>query len=493
MLSTHTIDMRRELVSNATTSKHKSELGQYLTPGAIAEFMANMFAPMENQDIRLLDAGAGIGGLTAAFVLRAAGEKVKSIDCEIWELDTLLEHDLRITLKECQLKIESSGGKFNNNVIHEDFITSFYDLFSENKRSNQTHAILNPPYKKIHSSSRHRHALRALGIETTNLYSAFVALALMALDHGGQLVAITPRSFCNGTYFRPFREYIFRTASLDKIHIFESRTDAFKGDDVLQENVIFHLTKGKPQGEVKITSSIDSTFSNIKESTVPFTEVVSPSDREMIMHLELGATSEKYRHATPFIYNLEELGLSVSTGPVVDFRMREHLCDELQQGIAPLIYSHNFENGNILFPKPGKKKPSSILVNEHTEKWLMPNGNYLLVRRLSSKEEKRRIIPAVFQASKFNFTKIGFENHLNIFHFQKKGLELDVVKGLALYLGSTFADNWLRRFSGHTQVNAGDLRALRYPSLDTLKSWGVKYGETLPTQIEIDLIVEGCK
>ena len=59
-----------------------------------------------------------------------------------------------------------------------------------------THAILNPPYKKIHSSSDHRLILRQAGIETVNLYSAFVALALDRLKPGGQLVAIIPRSFC---------------------------------------------------------------------------------------------------------------------------------------------------------------------------------------------------------------------------------------------------------------------------------------------------------
>ncbi|MEJ7713502.1 MAG: hypothetical protein WKF84_27575 [Pyrinomonadaceae bacterium] len=71
-----------------------------------------------------------------------------------------------------------------------------------------THAILNPPYRKINSSSDTRLYLRAVGIETSNLYTAFLALTTRLLTSGGQLVAITPRSFCNGSYFRLVQKVI---------------------------------------------------------------------------------------------------------------------------------------------------------------------------------------------------------------------------------------------------------------------------------------------
>lgn len=101
-----------------------------------------------------------------------------------------------------------------------------------------SHAILNPPYKKIRSESEHRLILRRLGIETVNLYAAFVALSLLLLRRGGQLVAIIPRSFCNGPYYRPFREFLLARAAIRHIHLFASRNKTFKDDDVLQENII---------------------------------------------------------------------------------------------------------------------------------------------------------------------------------------------------------------------------------------------------------------
>ncbi|MFZ6755574.1 Eco57I restriction-modification methylase domain-containing protein, partial [Undibacterium sp. Dicai25W] len=90
------------------------------------------------------------------------------------------------------------------------------------------------PYKKISSSSEHRNELRKAKIETVNLYSAFLALSIKLMEKGGQVIAIIPRSFCNGPYYKPFRELILKECSIDHIHVFESRDKAFQDDDVLQ-------------------------------------------------------------------------------------------------------------------------------------------------------------------------------------------------------------------------------------------------------------------
>lgn len=59
-------------------------------------------------------------------------------------------------------------------------------------------------------------------IETVNLYSAFIWLAILQLAEKGEIAAITPRSFCNGTYFRPFRQAFLLEMKLQKIDAFES-------------------------------------------------------------------------------------------------------------------------------------------------------------------------------------------------------------------------------------------------------------------------------
>ena len=485
------IDKRRESIANVTSAKHKSHYGQYMTPSIIANFMVKMFRPLNKKQLRLLDAGAGIGSLTAAFIVRAKKENATSIECEAWEVDQTLHKPLRETLDACEQMFRSTDKKIKTAVIADDFVLSFSDIFTS-ERMTPTHAILNPPYKKISSSSAYRLALRANGIETGNLYSAFVALSLLSLSAGGELVAITPRSFCNGPYFKPFRELILSSAAIIQVHVFKSRTHAFKGDDVLQENVIFHIVKGEKQGNVLISSCFDSTFTDITFKKTPFTEVVLPGDHDKIFNLATEEIETCVSNAiSKYQSTLDDLGISVSTGQVVDFRMKDNLRESQESGCVPLIYSHHFENGFIVHPKIGAKKPNYIVSNELTNKWLMPKGYYLLVRRLSSKEEKRRIIPAIVTPENTNTNLIGFDNKTNLFHYAKKGLPVKLIKGLVIYLSSTFADQWLRRFSGHTQVNATDLRALRYPDRETLKFWGEKVNKKIPTQYEIDQIVGG--
>ena len=106
-----------------------------------------------------------------------------------------------------------------------------------------------------------------------NLYTAFIALALSLLADGGQLVAIVPRSFCNGPYYRSFREFVLQRAALRHVHLFESRTTAFKDDEILQENVIILLERNGRQGPVRITTSFDDTFSGFAAHDYPFEPV----------------------------------------------------------------------------------------------------------------------------------------------------------------------------------------------------------------------------
>lgn len=104
-------------------------------------------------------------------------------------------------------------------------------------------------------------------------------------------------------------------------------------------------------------------------------------------------------------------------------------------------------------------------------------------------EEKRRIIAAVVQPGAFGGADaLGFENHLNVFHERKHGLPEALARGLALFLSTTAVDENFRRFNGHTQVNATDLKLMKYPSraaLIALGEWGMA-NDSAPTPAMID-------
>lgn len=164
-------------------------------------------------------------------------------------------------------------------------------------------------------------ALRAAGIETVNLYSAFVALAVAQAAPGGQIVAIIPRSFCNGPYYRPFRDFILARAALRHLHLFGSRSQAFKADDVLQENVIVRLERGGLPGPVSVSTSTDAGFTDLVTHEHPFERIVFPDDPERFIHVPTSLGQSAIELSPVIRYTPAELGLKVSTGPVVDFRL----------------------------------------------------------------------------------------------------------------------------------------------------------------------------
>lgn len=485
------VEEKRRHLSKSTEAKKKSLLGQFFTPEKTAVFMASLF-PKGQGDCRLLDPGAGIGSLSAAFLDRwiAGGFHFSQVAVDAFELDSVLIEHLTQTFGQYSYK---SGFVFH---IHEkDFIHAAVESLSGSLFSKPleryTHAILNPPYKKINSNSMHRLALRHVGIETVNLYSAFVALATALTAPGGQIVAIIPRSFCNGPYYRPFRDFILERAAIRHMHLFDSRNKAFKDDEVLQENIIIRLERGGQQRPVIITTSTDDTFADLATHEHPFDRIMLPDDAERFIHVPTTTEKSAIELSPAVRYSLSDLCIQVSTGPVVDFRLKEHLCDMPRPGTVPLIYPGHLSISGIVWPVPGLKKPNAIMRNAETEKWLYPNGFYCVVRRFSSKEEKRRVVASVIDPAAFAGQPVlGFENHMNLFHEDKHGLPEPLARGLAVFLNTTAVDEYFRRFNGHTQVNATDLRLMKYPSrsaLIELGEWARRQGSLTQDQIDAKL------
>jgi len=464
-------DTRRLEVSPTLDPKRRSKLGQFMTPGHIAEFMAAMFETIPHE-VRLLDAGAGMGALTAAFVTEACrrDDPPKSIDVTVYEFDDGLGAILRSTLDACADTCAQAGVAFTSSVMADDYILRSTEPLLDDRRTFNC-AIMNPPYGKINSGSCWRKRLRSLGIETVNLYTAFIALAVQQLEDGGELVAITPRSFCNGSYYEPFRRLLLRSSALLAIHAFESRRTAFKDDDVLQENVIYRVRKGGDQGTVAL--STDTTPAR----DVPFSDVVRPSDAHAFIRLPI-VDNDLAAKVQSLACVLADLGIKVSTGRVVDFRVREHLRKMPGNDTVMLIYPTHFDNGGIHCPLPDFKKYNALADNEDTQSLIVPAGVYVLTKRFSAKEEKRRLVAAVYDGK-----RVGFENHLNYFHRNGEGLPLTFARGLAGFLNSCAVDQYFRIFSGHTQVNATDLRNLHYPTWEQIEEIGRREGD-------IDEVVE---
>ncbi|QAT89040.1 modification methylase [Corallococcus coralloides] len=456
-------------------------------------------AQPQGKQLKLLDAGAGVGSLTAAWIAHVCthSRPPSEIHAVAFEIEPLLIPYLETTLELCRRACMQADVRFTAEIRTTDFIKAGIeslrvDLFRSGPQNTFDVVIMNPPYRKTLVASEERALLDSAGLGTTNLYTAFLSIAVRLLSPGGELIAITPRSFCNGTYFRGFRKDFLSRVFLQHIHLFETRDQAFGGDEVLQENIIFRAVHSeKPLRQVVISTSSDAESHDMQEREISYDQVIRPDDPDQFIRLTTdGVADEVSSQMGRMSHSLEELGIAVSTGKVVDFRSKESLRKDPGPNTAPLIYPGHFHEGFVQWPRVNFKKANALVQNNETQNLLVPSGVYVLVKRFSSKEESRRVVAAVYDPLRMpERVAVGFENHLNYFHDNGKGLPLDLAKGLAIFLNSTVLDLFFRQLSGHTQVNAGDLRNMRYPSRSQLLMLGKRVLDTFPTQSEIDQLV----
>jgi adenine-specific DNA-methyltransferase len=288
----------------------------------------------------------------------------------------------------------------------------------------------------------------------------------------GEMVAITPRSYCNGPYFKKFRKWYFDRLAARQIHVFKSRTKAFQDDDVLQENIILLAKKGDKPREVVLTSSADRDFQNIGRCSAPYSKVVDDSNGDHIVRITLNHLEREIVEAIDGLpHRFRALGFEISTGPVVTFRSTAFLRNDRSNDTAPLLWMHNVRPFLTRFgPKRGK--PNHIAVTDESRRLLLPAKRYVLLKRFTSKEEKRRLVAGIMAGTDSYSEWIGLENHLNYVH--RKGSELAEAEafGLAAFFNSALVDRYFRAVSGNTQVNAAEIRSMPVPDDRTISLIG---------------------
>ncbi len=493
-----TVEHLRRSLSERVERQRRALVGQFFTPACIARFMAEL-CEARQPVLRVLDAGAGVGSLSAAFVevLSHRERRPQAISMTAFEIDPRLIPYLQTTFDLCQAASRAAGIHFDARIVEGNFLEAgpqalTGNLFTPGVGERFDCAILNPPYRKIRADSRDRQLLRAIGLETSNLYAGFLAVATTLLAPEGEIVAITPRSFCNGPYFEPFRRFFLKEMRFRRIHVFDRRDRAFADDEVLQENIIFRAVKATGgTDDVVVSSSPDPGDASRHIQTVKHADLVRPDDPHRFIHVVPDKDGHSIRRRMLELEcTLADLGLEVSTGRVVDFRAKHLLCSQPGPRTVPLIYPCHLQRGFVEWPDRRARKPNALALGPGAQKLLVPGGCYVLVKRFSAKEERRRVVAGIYDPLRLPASEqVAFENHLNFYHVRGAGLPVNLARGLAAFLNSTLVDAYFRQFSGHTQVNATDLRSLRYPARDKLVRIGQHIGKTFPDQAEVDRLV----
>nr|AAY33698.1 SbfI modification methyltransferase [Streptomyces sp. Bf-61] len=467
-------ETRRQAALGKLDPTTQAVLGQFFTPMKAATLMASMLRVDDLRGtVRVLDPGAGVGSLTAALVDRLHTERPDvAVHVVAVETDPFVVPYLRATLEECR----------NAYGISYDLVEGDYLLNQGAKLDGPFDLVIaNPPYGKLASDSLARLATTARAVDVPNVYVAFWVRAVISLKEQGRGVFIVPRSWANGPYYRQFRHWLMTAVSLDILHVFESRTKVFADTKVKQENVIVAFSVRPQSSSVVLSRSVAHGEESIA-SSVPFSALVHDEDDDKIVHF---AESASVPSAARF--TLADLGIGVSTGKVVDFRNRQYLTDNLDaSGVVPMVYQSNIRSGKIDWPQVGARKPQGfVAVEDVALRQLLPQGSYVVVKRQTAKEDRRRVIAAVWDGA----SRVALDNKTNYLHESQRPLEKNVARGLMLWLNSTVLDQYFRAFSGHTQVNAGDLRRLPFLCREDLILLAKVVPDGLPDQETLDAVV----
>lgn len=462
---------------NKIDTTNKVLNSQYFTPMKIGEYMSSMFKVINKKKIKILDPGSGIGNLTLALVSRLCHctNQPEKLSVVLYELDQNLIPMLEANMVRLKNYCLSKEIEFDYIIKNEDFIFSSVNYIETKQNEKFDYIIMNPPYKKLNTDSLHNRELLKIGIDVPNYYAAFMALSCVLLNKNAQMVCIVPRSFCNGSYFEKFRKKLVNNYKFDTIHLFGKREGVFY-DDVLQETLIIAVSNQSPNNNniVNIVCSVDTDFSNNVVERKRIDNIVFPTDEHKIIRIIQGENTEIVNLLNSLPCTLADLGIQVSTGPIVDFRQPTGVITEVPNIFSlPIIYAENIRNNVVHWPIDGRK-PGYINQTEKNSNYLRPPGIYVVVKRMSSKEEPRRIVAGVYDSNNvFPRSFVAFDNKVNYYHINKTSLKnVNFAYGLSSFLNSTLVDFYFRSFSGSTQVNVSDLKQLRYPCYRELEDLG---------------------
>lgn len=465
----------------------QKQLGQFMTPPAIARFMAErLVADINLATVRVLEPAAGGGILAAAVIEALLGQQTPPtrIELYLFEYDARLVPALQTLVGKASEACQAKGVELDWNIANEDFLLS--ELAKSGQPVEGLLTISNPPFFKLNKTTDPRAQVHAYAVYgQPNIYSLFMAACARLTHESGRWCFITPRSWMAGTYFRAARQTMLRHLVVEHLHAFESRREGFEEDAVLQETVI---AWARGRAAVDHAASIVLTRSqgandlgDAAVQTLPMARIVGADEHAMLSLPQEGAVDQ----FEGWTSTLASYGLVVSTGPVIAFRAAEFIREQKVASSVPLLWLQHV--GQQVVNWPVQKKREHIVTSAKNSWMLVKNEPMVLMRRFSPKEDVRRVTCAAYEA-KLPGQMLGLENHLNFIYRPGGTMSIDEVRGLSAFLASKPVDDHFRALAGSTQVNATELRKLPLPPLSVIKAIGRRL-QSRPTLDDCDKAV----
>lgn len=462
----------------------KKEKGQFFTPVEIANFIGEQFI-VNKKSVSILDPGCGSGILSCALIEKICLNKpIEHIRLVLYELDSEILIYTNKVLNYLKYVLHQRNITLEFIICNDDFVLKNYkaiDLTSHSLFDSLEMfdiIISNPPYFKLQKDDERVKCVHEIIDGQPNIYSIFMAISVGLLKENGEMVFIVPRSFTSGRYFRLFRDFFLKHIRITFIHLFNTRKDTFSKDNVLQETLIIKgikkvLTHNESNKILLSFSEGIKDLSSPLQKTYLQNELIDINSTEKIIHLPANIKDEAViKLFKTWSGNLNKYNIQISTGPIVAFRMQKHLSDTFDENTAPLFWLHNIIKMLVDHPIILKDKKQYIVISPHTQSALLPNRNYVFLRRFSAKDDKSRLVAAPYLCNKSDSYYIGVENKLNYIYRPKGHLDRLEVIGIAALMNSDIFDTYFRTFNGSVNVSATELRCMPLPQLDIIKAIG---------------------
>lgn len=464
----------------STVSKaERKAIGQFFTPSGIANYMASLSKHSYNY-VKILDPGAGSGILSAALLDNLIINGVKYIRLDLYENHALILPLLKSNLEYIKQTLEIRNIYLDYKIIEKNFIEDNKNVWFGMQDNGVKYDIVisNPPYKKIGKNDLEATIMKEIVYGQPNLYFLFMAMGAKLLKENGELIYIVPRSFSSGLYFKQFRKWFFNFMQLTNILLFNSRKAiAGSQDNILQETIIIRaINSSNPIKQIEIIQSDKNiNKSNLKSYKVNYDVCIKKDENCFLLLPTCKKDINILSFVNNWVENLGKLGFRIKTGIVVDFRETKWIRKKASNRTIPLLWSYNFYNNKIIFPIKVESKPQYLINSPDTKRLQMNVANYILLKRFTSKEESRRIqCSLLFKEDFEKYDGISTENHLNFITKVNGELTKEELYGLFVLLNSTYLDKYFRILSGSTQVNANEINAIPFPSLEDILQLGKK-------------------
>ena len=323
--------------------------------------------------------------------------------------------------------------------------------------------IGNPPY--VVSKNTQLRSIYKEGIfGRMNLYGVFIQRGLQLLDEGGQLAFINPRTLLTDRYFTNLRKVVKRDAELRGVVMIADRHNTFAS--VLQECILLQLERREtPSDSYPVNTRAVHIPSDL---TDPLATNSENSSRVLLGDNYHGAfyignsdiEYEAMERMSATGVSLADLGLNAATGKVQFDKYRQYAQPTNANKACRLIWA---ENTQRYAWRAAEKRVGKEWLSDQFTSVMPPNitGAGIVTQRISANEQPRRIIASLVTPAIAGSSVAYSENHTNFIPLE------DETKGAFLLaaLNSSPMEFIFRRLNSNTQVSAGELNTLPFPSI----------------------------